>query len=203
MNAVEPATFPPLPTEASGSKAPGWWGMWVLIMTESALFGSFIAGYFYLQALSPAWPQGGIENPDLRLAIPMTFILWSSSVPMIWAERGIKRGNQLALRLGLLLSFLLGAVFLGLEGTEWMNKGFRQDANAYASAFYTLTGFHGLHVLGGLTLNAVIQWRAWLGHFDERRHLAVQTTALYWHFVDTVWVFIFGTIYLSPRWLGA
>lgn len=203
MNAVEAASYPPsLPSEVSGSRSPGWWGMVFLIMTEAVLFATFIASYFYVEALSPQWPLGGIAKPDLTLPIPMTVILLSSSVPLLWAENGIRHGKQGQLRLGFALSFILGAIFLSLQLIEYSRKDFGLRTNVYGSLFFTITGFHGLHVFIGLLLNALMQVRAWLGHFNERRRLALETTAMYWHFVDVVWIFIFTSLYLSPYLLG-
>ncbi len=115
----------------------------------------------------------------------------------------IRRGNQRLLRLGLLAGFLLGATFLVLElGVEWprtLAHEFHPTDNTYGSLFFTLTGFHGFHVLVGLALSFWTQLRAWQGAFDERRHLTVQNFSMYWHFVDVVWLFILLTVYVSPR----
>ena len=117
---------------------------------------------------------------------------------MWWADSGIRSGSQLRLMLGLAASFGLGALFLLIQGFEYTRLGFAPQVNAYGSAFFTITAFHGGHVLAGLVMMALMQVRTWLGHFDARRHLAIETTALYWHFVDGVWIFIFATLYLSP-----
>jgi heme/copper-type cytochrome/quinol oxidase subunit 3 len=117
---------------------------------------------------------------------------------MWWAESGIRENKQIRLMLGLAISFGLGGLFLLIQGFEYARAGFTPQANAYGSLFYTLTGFHGLHVTVGLVLISVMQVRSWVGHFDASRYLGVQTTAMYWHFVDAVWIFIFGSLYLSP-----
>ena len=192
-----------LPRHASGTVAPGWWGMVMLIATEAMLFGSLIAAYFYIRFGSgPVWPPDGIEIPTLELPLIMSVILFSSSIPIHIAERAVKKGRQRTLRWGLLIGFLLGAVFLGIQiGIEYPEKlrEFSPTDNAYGSLFYTLTGFHGLHVAIGLAISAWVQVRAWRGAFDEHRHLTVQNFVLYWHFVDVVWLFVLSTIYLSPN----
>ena len=177
---------------------PGWWGMVMLIITEATLFVYLLASYFYLRAEAPAWPPGGIDRPDLLVPSLNSVILLSSSVPMWWADSGIRSGSQPRLMLGLAASFGLGALFLLIQGFEYARLGFAPQFNAYGSAFFTITAFHGGHVLAGLVMMALMQVRTWLGHFDARRHLAIETTALYWHFVDGVWIFIFATLYLSP-----
>ena len=200
MTAAAPvAAGRPLPHELSGPRSPGWWGVMMVIFTEAMLFGALLASYFYLRFHAPDWPLGGIDPPELLIASINTALLLSSSVAMWWAERSIGRGKVGGLRLGLALSFILGAVFLGLQMFEYSRTPFTPQVNAYTSLFFTITGLHGAHVLAGLIIMAVVQVRAWLGHFSERRYLGVQATALYWHFVDVVWLFVFTSLYLSVR----
>jgi heme/copper-type cytochrome/quinol oxidase subunit 3 len=136
--------------------------------------------------------------PDLKLVVPNTVVLLVSSATMWWGERGIRRGAQQRLRLGLLATFVLGAGFLVVQGFEYAAKTFTPHTDAYGSLFFTITGFHGAHVFVGLVMNAVVQVRAWLGHFTAERHLAVTNAAWYWHFVDVVWLAVFASLYLSP-----
>ncbi len=193
----------PLPHHASGARSFSWWGMVWLIATEATLFGLLIASYFYLRfRAGPVWPPGEIEKPEIALPLVMTAILWSSSIPVHIAERGIRRGSQTRLRAGLAAGFALGAVFLTLTlAVEWPEKlrEFTPRTNAYGSLFYTVTGFHASHVLVGLLFSAWTQVRAWQSAFDEQRHVTVQNFAMYWHFVDVVWAFVLATIYLSPH----
>lgn len=188
-----------LPGAAEDRRPTEWWGMALFIATEAALFAFLIASYFYLRNSAAAWPPAGIERPHLALPVINTVILLSSSVPMYWADRAIRRGNDLALGIGLALSFVLGATFLYIQAVEYEMQGFAFSANAYTSIFYTTTGFHAAHVLVGLGVNAYAQVRTWAGHFNERNWIAVQNTAFYWHFVDVVWIAIFFSLYLSPH----
>jgi heme/copper-type cytochrome/quinol oxidase subunit 3 len=178
--------------------------MWGLIATEALLFGSLVASYFYLRfrAGPGAWPPAGITKPALTLPLIMSVILWSSSLPVHIADHGIRHGSQRLLRWGLLAGFLLGATFLTLQlSAEYPQalKEFRPTQNVYGSLFFTLTGFHAFHVVVGLALSLWAQMRAWQGAFDEHRYLTVQNFALYWHFVDVVWVLILATVYISPH----
>ncbi|MGI8403133.1 MAG: cytochrome c oxidase subunit I [Gemmatimonadaceae bacterium] len=181
-----------------GGRSSGWWGTVCLIATEAAFFAYLLTSYFYLASRSTfAWPPAG--PPSLRLVVPNTLILLASSGTMIWADRGIRSGSRARLRAGLLLTFLLGVVFLAIQAIEYRSKGTVPGDNAYSSLFFTITGFHGAHVAVGLLMIAVTSVRAWLGHFSPEKRFAVTNVALYWHFVDAVWLFVFTALYLVPR----
>ncbi len=187
-----------LPIDATGHRALGWWGIVLLICTESALFAYLLFSYFYLGSVSSsAWPPGG--PPDLKLVLPNTAILLASSGTMWWAERGLRRGEMGRLRLGLLLTIVLGIVFLSIQGVEYSKLPFKLESGAYGSLFYTITGFHGAHVFVGIVVITVVLVRALLGHFTAERHLAVTNASWYWHFVDVVWLFVLTSLYFTPR----
>ena len=187
-----------LPVNPEDHRAAGWWGMLLVIATEGAFFAYFIFSYFYLASMAHGqWTTGGA--PSLTLVLPNTIVLLASSGTMWWGESGIRKGEQGRLRAGLLITFVLGCIFLTIQGIEYRDKPFTPATDAYASLFFTITGFHGVHVAVGLIMNAVVQVRAWLGHFSAKRHLAVSNVAAYWHFVDGVWVVVFISLYLSPR----
>lgn len=192
-----------LPRHTSGAQSFSWWGMVLLIATEATLFAALIASYFYLRYKSgPAWPPDGIEKPELGLPLVMTAILLSSSIPVHFADAAIRKGNAGRLKAGLAAGFLLGAAFLGLTwGVEWPEAlhHFTPTTNVYGSLYFTLTGFHGLHLVVGLIMSFWVQVRAWRGAFDAERHLSVQVFSMYWHFVDVVWIFVLATVYLSPN----
>lgn len=189
----------PLPTQLTGVRSPGWWGMVWFCVTEGMLFASFFASYLYLHGSTLAVGEEGGRYPSLAFPIPMTALLLTSSLTMWWAERGIRRARGGQLRAGLALTFLLGAGFLVLQAFEYRDKDIGPTSGAYGSIFFTTTGVHGAHVLVGLLMIAFLQIRAWRGHFDARRHDAVQNVALYWHFIDAVWISILTILYLSPR----
>lgn len=189
-----------LPVDAQGPGATGAWGMILVIVTEASLFVYLLFSYFYLGSMAGGhWPPSG--PPELRLALPNTFVLLLSSATMWWAESGIRRGRQGRLRLGLLLTLVIGLGFLAVQMMEYHSLRFTPRTGAYGSLFYTITGFHGAHVAVGLLMIAVVSLRAWLGHFSASRHLAVTNVSWYWHFVDVVWLAVFTSLYLSPRFL--
>src|SRR4051794_5148559 len=112
MSTIAPSVSEALVPAKGQGRPTAWWGVVTLIMTESTIFAGLIASYFFLRASSKEWPLGGLEEPKLQLSIIFSLVLWGSSIPMIVAERGIKRGKQGALRGGLLLAWLMGAAFL-------------------------------------------------------------------------------------------
>jgi cytochrome c oxidase subunit III len=181
----------------------GWWGMLLFIATEATIFGVLFATYFYLRFKNmPQWPPDGIKQPTLGLPLLMSAFLLTSSIPMHVAELGVKKGKEAWLKGGLAVSFLLGAGFLvimlGLEYPEKL-KEFTAQTDVYGSLFFLITGLHGSHVFVGLVMNAWAQVKAARGRFDPNHHLTILNVAVYWHFVDAIWIFVFLTLYFSPR----
>jgi len=171
--------------------------MVLVIATEAMLFAYLLFGYFYLASSATGpWPPSG--RPSLSLALPNTGILLASSVCIWWAERGIRAGSARRLVVGLVATLALGLTFVSIQAVEYSRESFRLSTNAYSSVFYTVTGLHGAHVLVGLLMVAVTLIRTLKGHFSAERHLAVTNTAMYWHFVDAVWLVVFVSLYASP-----
>jgi len=191
-------TLPPPP---SSTADVGYWGMALFVATEATMFAMLVGSYLFLGTANPGWPPPGIERPKLILPPIMTAVLLLSSATMFWAEKGIKRGDRTQLRIGLSVTIVLGLGFLTIQGFEYADKLRKMKPwdHAYAASFYTITSFHALHVISGLLLLGYTLLRALLGHFDGEQHLAVKNVGLYWHFVDAVWLVIFTTLYLSPR----
>lgn len=180
-----------------GHHRSGWFAMWWLVATEAALFGYLLFAYVYswMQASGP-WPPNGA--PPLTLALPNTIVLLASSVAIWIGERGLRRNNRVLLLAGLVCAFLLGAIFVGVQLLEWSDKPFSLTSHLYGSFYFTITGFHMAHVIVGLlALGALTLW-AMAGHFDRYRSEPVSIGALYWHFVDVVWLAVFTTFYLAP-----
>jgi len=195
--AMTSATSSPyeLPINPATRSNPGAWVMVLVIVTEAMLFAYLLFAYFYLGSMTGgAFPTDGA--PELKLVLPNTIILLVSSGTMYLAERGIRKGSQAQLRIGMAVTLLLGIVFLVLQGVEYSHKTFAFQTDAYSGLFFTITGLHGAHVFVGLVINAVVQVWAWRGWFTADRHLAVTNAAMYWHFVDIVWVLMFLTVYV-------
>ena len=152
-----------------------------------------------MRATAPEWPQGGIEPPELARISAFTVVLLASSLPLFWAEAAVRRGRLRQVWVALFVSFLLGAVFLVNQVLEYHELTFGAKDNAYGSLFYAITGLHGAHVFVGLLMNLVVQVKARLARLGPDRHLTLTVFAMYWHFVDVVWIFVFSSLYLSPH----
>jgi cytochrome c oxidase subunit 3 len=186
-----------LPVGSVGSQAAGWWGIICGILTEAALFGYLLFSYYYfaVQPREIAWPP---ELPTFKLSAPNTIILLVSSAAVWWGERGAKEGSRGKQVAGLGIGFILGAIFVGIQVLEWKAKSFSLNSSAYGSLFFTITGFHMAHVIVGLLmLLPVTVWSA-LGYFGPLRSSPISIAAIYWHFVDAVWLAVFFTLYITP-----
>jgi cytochrome c oxidase subunit III len=186
-----------LPVGSAGERSGGWWGCMALIVTEGSLFGYLIFSYLYLATQEGQnWPPEGL--PALGLGIFNTAVLLSSSGFVWFCERCVRRRR---LRVGVAsmgIAVVLGVLFVCIQLKEWQNHPYGLTAQLYSSLYFTITGFHMVHVLVGIVVLAMLLiWTA-LGYFDEKRCLALSIGGLYWHFVDAVWLFIFSTLYLSP-----
>ena len=171
-------------------------GMYLFIASETMLFGAFFTAYFFVRVTAGVeWPTPPFHLPVFVAGVN-TAILVTSSFTMHWALQAIKRGNRVGLQAGLLLTFLMGLVFLLTQAREYSRVGFAPQDGAFGTIFYSLTGLHGAHVFVGLTLLAVATVRAFRGHFTPEHHHGVEIPGIYWHFVDVMWIVVYSTIYL-------
>ena len=174
--------------------------MWVYLGSDCLLFGSLISTYLLLRHRSVGGPQ-----PEDVFDIPFTsvssFVLLMSSLTMALAVSSIVRGDVHRNRIWLATTAMLGAVFIGgqvYEFTTFYREGLGYTTNIFGSAFYTLTGFHGLHVSVGIVMLMSLLVMSLRGNLGPERAEAVETIGLYWHFVDIVWIIIFTVVYLIP-----
>ena len=175
-------------------------GMVLFLASELMFFGGLFASYFTLRGLTTVWPPSYVHL-DLVEPLVATVILTASSVTMHAATQGLRRADPAALQRWLALTFLLGAVFLGIKAHEFTVAGFGISSHAYGSLFYTMLGAHGLHLAVGMVLLAVVYARSLAGAYDGARvnggpHAGPEAVGWYWHFVDVVWLGIFSTIWL-------
>jgi heme/copper-type cytochrome/quinol oxidase subunit 3 len=172
--------------------------MLLFLLSEGTFFVFLIIAYVYYHSVSNTGVMAAKVLDPLKTGIYTIFLL-SSSLTVWQSEKSLRRGNQGAFRGWLLVTIVLGAVFLFGQGSEYVHlysENVTISANIFGTSFFTLTGFHGFHVLLGLIALLVLFALAMKGDFAQKHSSAVETVALYWHFVDWVWVVIFAVIYL-------
>ncbi len=195
--AVEPAESPLTP------ESWGKLGMWAFLAGDAMGFGTLLASYGALRAGSADWP-----NPAHYLGIAltafMTFLLICSSVTMVKSLEALKREDLPGARRFLALTVLGGVLFLGMQAYEWTHNihrgllvfGNPWGATLFGTSFYVITGFHGLHVTGGVIyLSVILALMSRIKGFG-RRYMITEIGGLYWHFVDLVWIMVFTFVYL-------
>jgi cytochrome c oxidase subunit 3 len=200
------ATLQHEPTPQYPAIKPGMMGMYIFLASEVMFFGSLFAMYFYLYGSNPTWPPiPKTSLPDYYVGwfpVPLvnTIVLLSSGVTCHFALEAMSHDNRRRFFMLQIATIILGLGFEAGQLYEFISafgRGLNLTANTFASAFFTMTGFHGAHVLGGLILLMLILYRAARGQFSSRNHVGVAAVTLYWHFVDVVWIFLFGILYLG------
>lgn len=175
-------------------------GMISLIIGESALFSIFLVAYIFYIGKSVSGP-----TPAQVLDIPvfMTICLWSSSLTIWLAERAIEHGRMTLFKVFWALTIALGGIFLGGTAAEWhrliYHDGLTISTNLFGTTFYALVGLHASHVVVGLTMLITVLILALTGHVKPEHASRIKTLALYWHFVDAVWVVVFTVVYILGR----
>ena len=200
------ATIQREPTPQYPAIKPGMMGMYIFLASEVMFFGSLFAMYFYLVGSHPTWPPvPPSSKPEyyvswLGVPVANTVFLLSSGVTCHFALDAMAHDNRRRFFILQITTIVLGLVFELGQLYEFINafgRGLNLTANTFASAFFTMTGFHGAHVLGGLILLILILYRAARGQFSSRNHVGPAAVTLYWHFVDVVWVFLFLILYVG------
>lgn len=179
----------------------GLYAMWGVIATEFSLFCCLFAAYFYLGDVRNRWAVD--KPPKISYALIMLVILLASSVVLHLGEKRVKRREYRSGRLLLALTILLGFVFMGLQGFEYADhwKTLTPFSDSYGSIFYTVTSFHAAHLILGLLMLIYVLFLPRYAPARETPFRPYQTAALYWHFVDAVWIFIVLILYLIPHWM--
>jgi cytochrome c oxidase subunit III len=175
---------------------PAVLGMLLFIISEVMIFGAFFTAYFFIRVVGGApWPGPGFDLPKL-IAGANTCILVSSSFTIHYAQESLKKDNRLGLKVGMVMTFLLGATFLFIQINEYWHLGISPADSAQASIFYGLTGLHGAHVTIGLMLLAFVTIRSFRGHYSSGGYLGMEVPGIYWHFVDVMWIIVYFTVYI-------
>jgi heme/copper-type cytochrome/quinol oxidase subunit 3 len=174
---------------------------WLVVGTETIFFLALIMGFVYF-AYYPGFDPKSIALLEPQKTGAFTILLLTSSLTYWRAEVSFKQNKQKPLRIWLTVTLALGAIFLLGQLMEYRHLFEQQliiSQGTFATGFFTLTGFHGLHVLVGLICLLVVLWLAFLGDFENSDSSLIQAVGIYWHFVDIVWIIVFALVYILPQ----
>lgn len=173
-------------------------GMWCVIATEFMLFVAMFGAYYYLGSNKDRWADH--TPPKLVMALLLMVILLLSSVVLAWGEKQVKAERFAAGRAALWVTVFIGLGFLALQGYEYSIewKETTPYSDSYGSIFYSITTLHALHVIAGLLMLMYIGLMPRYGWTRRTPHKPYTTVALYWHFVDAVWILIVSLLYVIP-----
>jgi cytochrome c oxidase subunit 3 len=189
-------------------------GMWTFLATEILFFGVLFAGYTYCRVLFPDAFAEASRHTDMLLGTLETAVLLGSSCAVALSVREVQLGGRRLATALLALTAMLGVTFLVMHGFEYYaeyqeglipaihytQQGvYARGIEIFYCLYYFITGFHSLHVTIGVVLMCVMGWRTWHRAFDADYHTPLELTALYWHLVDIVWIFVYPLIYLVGR----
>ena len=189
-------------------------GMWVFLVTEIMFFGGLFTAYVAYRSAYPGAFGAASDHLDLTLGAINTAVLIGSSLTMALAVHSSQVGKRGPLTIFLLLTMLLGSVFLGIKAVEYADKFHHglvpgphftfagpeaNHAQLFFSLYFAMTGLHAVHMIIGLGVLAVLVLQARKGRFGTRYHTPIELAGLYWHFVDIVWIFLFPLLYLIER----
>jgi cytochrome c oxidase subunit 3 len=186
-------------------------GMWIFLVTEIMFFGGMFTAYIVYRSIHPAAFVAASHELDITMGAINTAVLICSSLTMVLAVSAAEMGQRKSLVGFLILTILLGMVFLGIKAVEYHEKfvhhhvpgaSFHFDgpdpasAQLFFSIYFAMTGLHALHMIIGIALLAILAVRARAGVFSSKYYTPIDMTGLYWHFVDIVWIFLFPLLYL-------
>jgi cytochrome c oxidase subunit 3 len=189
-------------------------GMWAFLLTEIMFFGGLFLGYTVYRSAYPEAFAEASHHLDIWLGSVNTAVLIGSSLSMALAVHSAQTNERRGLIRFLLLTILLGLVFLGIKGTEYLHKfeehlvpganfvnpgPHAHQVQLFFSFYFGMTGLHAFHMIVGIGLLAALVWQARRGRFSADYYAPVELIGLYWHFVDIVWIFLFPLLYLLGR----
>jgi heme/copper-type cytochrome/quinol oxidase subunit 3 len=208
MNAnARPIDVSHLPDGGFDAHSPLWWGnLWMLVI-ESVMFAILIASYFYLRMNFHDWPpvQSNTNppiyntNPDLGLGTTILALLLASCVPVIWMDRAARKENQTAVKIGLVICFLVGVACVVLRFQEFSSLHFKWNDNAYASTVWLILGMHLMHLIVASAECLFLITFAFRCPMDRSHGLDVTVFAVYWYWVVGVWALLYAIVYFCPR----
>jgi cytochrome c oxidase subunit 3 len=180
-----------------GSNA--WVAVLMFLGAEAMFFAGLIGAYLVFRLASPFWPPPFQPRLPVGVTGVNTLILVASAVTMRWSLKAARANDRQRLVRWLVYTAALGGIFLVIQGFEWLrliHYGLTVSSSVYGGLFYTLIGFHGLHVFGALIWLLVVLLQAKRGRFSKEHHVGLQTCAMYWTFVVALWPVLYGLVYL-------
>ena len=190
-------------------------GMWVFLVTEVLFFGGLFATYMVYRSQFPEAFAAASHELDVTLGTINTVVLITSSLTMALAVHAAQMGQRKLLMTFLILTMILGGVFLGIKSLEYYHKftehhvpgadfhfleqKYAQHAQIFFSLYFVMTGLHAIHMIIGIGIMLVMLWWSWNGTITEEYSSPIEISGLYWHFVDIVWIFLFPLLYLIGR----
>lgn len=175
-------------------------GMVLFVASEAMFFAAFFAGYFAIRGIAKVWPPPGIPHLKIDIATILTVILVLSSLVVQLSLRSMRHGDQRRATVFLGLTIVLGIVFLLLQLYDYSQLGFGVKDGTFGTLFYVMTGIHMAHVFGGVVFLSLVLGQAIGGVLSPGNHDSLAAGAIYWDFVDVVWLLLFITFYLlTPR----
>ena len=175
-------------------------GMVLFVASEAMFFAAFFGGYFTISGNAKVWPPPGIPHLEIGIATILTVILVTSSLVVQWSLRSIRRGDQRRTVVFLGVTIALGVAFLLLQLYDYSQLGFGVKDGPFGTLFYVMTGIHMAHVFGGVVFLSLVFGQATGRVLSSTNHDSLAAGAIYWDFVDVVWLLLFTTFYLlTPR----
>src|ERR1017187_7222201 len=190
-------------------------GMWVFLITEVMFFGGMFLAYSVYRSAYPAVFGAASRTLNATIGAINTAVLLGSSFTMVLAVRAGQLGRRKQIMVFLILTLILGTMFLGVKGYEWNEKyvehhipgpsfhmegaGMQDHAQLFFSLYFAMTGLHALHMIVGAGLLTWLLFETYRGKFSAAYYTPIDMVALYWHFVDIIWIFLFPLLYLIDR----
>jgi heme/copper-type cytochrome/quinol oxidase subunit 3 len=193
----DPPAPPVRPNVPLASNA--WLAVLIFLGAEAMFFAGLMGAYIVFRVGSPIWPPPFQPRLPIGVTGVNTLILLASAVTVRLALKAVVAGNRKKLILMLGVTAALGSIFLAVQGFEWIRLihfGLTVSSSVYGGLFYTLIGFHALHVFGALVWLLIVFGLATQGRFSRERHVGVQTCGMYWTFVVGLWPLLYGLVYL-------
>jgi len=184
--------------KARGTSSPIL-GMVLFVASEAMFFAALFGAYFTFYAQATVWPPLAVPIPDLPIPTTLTVVLVTSSVVLQMGVRSARRRDERGLVRWLTITVALGVAFLALQGYDYSRLTFGIHDGIYPSLFYVMTGLHMAHVVGGVVFLSLVLAQARSGELSLDRHEPIEAAAIYWHFVDIVWIALFTVFYVMAQ----